>query len=242
MSRIIFLIRNQVKRIGKDNLLLLLSVYPLLLAATGRYLVPYLRMVFIDKFDLALHYPAIFTFFILANPYIYGSLAAFLLLDEREENVLEAVRVTPLPMKHYLFTKVTFFTNLSFVSGLFITEIVGFMKLSLMSSIILNALLALAAPFNMVLINSFAKNRLEGFAIVKGSGMLIMLPLAAFYIPAPFKWIVGILPGFWPAMSLSALLDTGIQGTLYWIFTLIGFVYILVLTKLLNLKFEKSIS
>lgn len=242
MRKMIYLIGNQVKRIGKDNLLLLLSVYPLILAIVGRYLVPYLRNEFLQNFDLANHYPVILTFLILANPYIYGALAAFLLLDEREENVLQAIRVTPTSMNRYLLSKVSFFTALSFVSGLFITEIVGFLEMSFVNSIILNGLLALAAPFNMILINSFAKNRVEGFALVKGTGLLIMLPLAAFYIPDQFNIFVGVLPGYWPAMAIKALFVGAVFPLSYWIYSVVGFLYMLILIKLLNRRFEKSIS
>ena len=242
MTNMTYLIKNQIKRVGKDNLLLLLSVYPLILAVTGRYLVPFLRTSFIDRLDLAVHYPTILAFLILANPYIYGALAAFLLLDEREENVLQAIRVTPLSLNRYLLIKVAFFTGLSFVSGVFITLIAGFLKMSLVDAIALNALLALAAPFNMVLINSFAKNRVEGFALVKGSGMLIMLPLAAFYIPNPYNVLVGILPGYWPAMAIRLLYEDSFSMMPYWSYAIAGLVYMVLLIMLLSRRFKKNIS
>jgi fluoroquinolone transport system permease protein len=178
----------------------------------------------------------------LANPYIYGALAAFLLLDEREENVLQAIRVTPLSLNRYLLIKVAFFTGLSFVSGVFITLIVGFLKMSLLDTILLNALLALATPFNMIFINSFAKNRVEGFALVKGSGMLIVLPLAAFYIPSPYNVLVGILPGYWPAMAIRVMYEENFSQISYWGYAIMGTIYIVMLIKLLSHRFKKKVS
>lgn len=242
MRKYLKLITSQIKRIGKDNLLLLLSVYPLILAVVGRFLVPFLRESFLDKFDLIIHYPAIAAFFILANPYIYGALAAFLLLDEREVNVLQVIRVTPITLNKYLMIKVAFFTAISFVSGLAIIKLINLVDISLFESIYINALLSLAAPFNLILINAFAKNRVEGFALVKGSGILIMLPLLAFYIPEQFNLMAGIVPGYWPAMAIRKIVEPSFGIMPYWAYALVGLIYILILMKFLAGKFKKSIS
>jgi len=242
MVRYLKLIKGQIKRLGTDNLMLVLSVYPFFLAVVGKFLVPFLRDTFIGQFDMALHYPAILAFFILANPYIYGALAALMLLDEREENVIQAIRVTPFTLGRYMVTKVVFFVIVSVVSGMVITEIVGLVELTLVESFIINGLLSLAAPFNMILINSFAKNRVEGFAVIKGTGIMIMLPLVAFYIPESYNLIAGVVPGYWPAMAIRSIAESGFGIMPYWGYSLVGFAYITILIKLLNHKFEKNIS
>jgi len=235
------LIVNETKRIGRDNLMLILSVYPILLGVVGKFLVPFLRSSLLDRFDLLPHYPGIFTFFILANPFIYGAVAAFSLLDEREENILNAIRITPVKLSTYLLSKIVFIMLVSIVSGMLITAYMGLVEISILESFVINSLMAFLAPFNMMLINSFSKNRVEGFALVKGTGFMILLPVVAFYVPSPLNLFFGVIPGYWPAMAIYKLTNPGFSGMPYWGYILLGLVYILIVTRLLYNKFSKKL-
>ena len=236
------LIWNQTKRVGRDNLLLILSVYPLMLAVVGKYLIPFLRGVFLENLDLSEHYPAILVFFILANPYIYGSLAAFTLLDEREENVLQAIRVTPLKLSNYLGAKVLFFVIVSIATGVLITWYINLVTIGLGESVMINSLMALSAPLSMLMINSFAKNRVEGFALVKGTGFMILLPALAFYVPERYSLLAGVIPGYWPAMAINKLSNPSFGLMPYWGYLLVGLLYILLLIMILYHRFSRKIS
>jgi len=232
---------NETKRIGRDNLMLILSVYPMILGLVGKFLVPFLRESLLDRFDLMLHYPAIFTFFILANPFIYGALAAFSLLDEREENVLNAIRITPVKLSTYLLSKVFFIILVSIITGMLITAYIGLVEIPLLVSFAINTLMAFLAPFNMMLINTFAKNRVEGFALVKGTGFMILLPIVAFYVSNPFNLILGIIPGYWPAMAINQFIHPDFSVMPYWGYILIGGLYLSVATWLLYHKFKEKL-
>lgn len=236
------LIWNQTKRVGRDNLLLILSVYPLMLAVVGKYLVPFLRGAFLENLDLSEHYPAILVFFILANPYIYGSLAAFTLLDEREENVLQAIRVTPLKLSNYLGAKVLFFVVVSIATGVLITWYINLVTIGLGESVLINSLMALSAPLSMLMINSFARNRVEGFALVKGTGFMILLPALAFYVPERYSLLAGVIPGYWPAMAINKLSNPSFGLMPYWGYLLVGLLYILLLIVILYQRFSRKIS
>ncbi len=236
------LIWNQTKRVGRDNLLLILSVYPLILAVVGKYLIPFLREAFLENLDLSEHYPAILVFFILANPYIYGSLAAFTLLDEREENVLQAIRVTPLKLSNYLGAKVLFFVVVSIATGVLITWYINLVTIGLGESVLINSLMALSAPLSMLMINSFARNRVEGFALVKGTGFMILLPALAFYVPERYSLLAGVIPGYWPAMAINKLSNPSFGLMPYWGYLLVGLLYILLLIVILYQRFSRKIS
>lgn len=236
------LIWNQTKRVGRDNLLLILSVYPLILAVVGKYLIPFLREAFLENLDLSEHYPAILVFFILANPYIYGSLAAFTLLDEREENVLQAIRVTPLKLSNYLGAKVLFFVIVSIATGVLITWYINLVPIGLGESVLINSLMALSAPLSMLMINSFARNRVEGFALVKGTGFMILLPALAFYVPERYSLLAGVIPGYWPAMAINKLSNPSFGLMPYWGYLLVGLLYILLLIVILYQRFSRKIS
>lgn len=221
--------------------MLILSVYPIILGLVGKFLVPFLRESLIHRFDIMPYYSGIFIFFILANPYIYGALAAFSLLDEREENILNAIRVTPVKLETYLMSKVFFIILISIVSGMLITSFMRLVEISLWESFIINTLMSFLAPFNMMLINTFAKNRVEGFALVKGTGFMILLPIVAIYIPSPLNLIFGVIPGYWPAMAINSLTSSESSLVPYWVYASFGFIYLLLTTRILYDRFSKKL-
>jgi fluoroquinolone transport system permease protein len=49
-------------------------------------------------------------------------------------------------------------------------------------------------PLMALVIAGFATNQVEGFAVMKGAGVLLLAPLASFLIPHPRDLLVGVLP------------------------------------------------
>lgn len=242
MGKYKVLVANEFKRIGNDNLLLVMALYPILLIIMGRYLVPFLREAFLSPtFDLANHYPALLVFFILANPYVYGSMSAFMVLDDREERTLQAIQVTPIKISQYLIAKIFLVVVISIVTGVILTLLLNLIDITLFQALLINMLLSLAAPFNMILINNLAKNKVEGFAVVKGTGVLIMLPLVAFYLPEKLNILVGIIPGYWPAMAINKISDPEFGIMPYWGYCFVGMIYILLLTLVSYKRFNKKL-
>jgi len=242
MRRFKLLLQNELVRIGRDNLMILFMVYPFVISLLGRYGVPYIQGFLMTKgFDLTPHYPVVVIFLILVNPYIYGSLAAFTILDEREDRVLEAIRITPIKIETYLTAKVAMIVVVSILTGIIVVPLVNLVQISFTKLIIVNVLMAFAAPFNMLLIASIAENKIEGFAITKGTGFMLILPLVAFYVPAKYVWFFGIAPGFWPAFSMATAISPNYGPLPYWLYAVIGLGYVLLLSKLLLTRFKQKL-
>lgn len=242
MDKFKIVLKNELKQIGKDNLMLMMALYPVLLAVIGRYAVPYLRIQFLsESFDLGNHYNLVVVFIILATPYIYGALSAFMLLDEREQGSLQAIQITPISIEYYLGVKVVIMTSISFVTGVLLTLFIQLIEMTLGEAILINGLIALSMPFNMMLVNYLAKNKVEGFAAVKGTGLLIMLPMLVYYVPRQLNFILGIIPGYWPAMAIGAINGHGYATMPYWLYGVIGCVYIIGLCMILLKGFKKKI-
>lgn len=242
MGKYAAVLRAEAKKIGKDSILMIFALYPILLVLIGKVLIPYLQKILLSPaFDLREHYPAILVFFILMPPYAYGAMAGFLLLDEREDNVLQAVRVTPLTLPSYIGIKVFFVMAASMITGIFLVFFLNLVPMRFFEAVILNLILSFAAPFEMLLINNFAKNKVEGFAVIKASGILLILPIAVFYIPQKYRLLGGIVPGYWPAMAIGRFFDSSFGYMSAGLFLLIGFMYILLLNLLLYRIFRRRL-
>ncbi|WHH57810.1 hypothetical protein [Petroclostridium sp. X23] len=231
------LLISQFKRIGRDSVLIILMVYPFMLTLIGRYLVPVIQKATLSStFNLAEHYHALMIFFVVMNPVLYGDIIGLMLLDEREDNTLSAIRVLPIKMSHYILAKSALFVFLSTISGMFITWLINLYDVPITASFLINFIASLGIPFGMLLINSLASNKVEGFAAMKGTAFMLILPVIALYIPYPYNNICGVVPAFWPAMAIAAYFDKFAAAMSVWAYLTVGIVYISIISIILYKK------
>lgn len=236
------LLSSQFKRIGRDSVLIMLIVYPFILTILGRYLIPIIQEATrSNTFNLENHYHALMIFFVIMNPVLFGDIIGLMLIDEREDNTLSAVRVLPIKMSHYLLSKCALFIVLSTISGMLITWLVDLYYVPALASFLINFVASLGVVFGMLLVNYFASNKVEGFAAMKGSGFILIIPIIALYIPQPFNYICGIAPTFWPAMAISIYYEQYTPIMSLWAYLGIGVVYILIVSIILYTKIMKKI-
>ncbi|KJS21612.1 MAG: hypothetical protein VR72_09750 [Clostridiaceae bacterium BRH_c20a] len=236
------LLTSQFKRIGRDSLLILLMVYPFLLTIVGRFLVPIIQEATLsNSFNLADHYHALMVFFVIMNPVLYGDIIGLMLIDEREDNTLSAIRVLPIKMSHYILSKSAWFLIISTISGMLITWLINLYYVPIIASFLINLVASLGVLFGMLLINYLASNKVEGFAAIKGTGFILLIPVIALYIPQPFNYICGVTPAFWPSMALAAYFDKFTPTMDAWAYLGIGVVYISIVSLILYKKIMQEI-
>jgi fluoroquinolone transport system permease protein len=80
----------------------------------------------------------------------------------------------------------------------------------------------------------FASNKLEGLALMKGFGILLIGPLAAYFITSDWQLLLGVLPTYWPARAYWA----ASSGGMGWPFLLIGLAYYVLLLAWLLRRFR----
>ena len=81
-----------------------LMVYPFILGGILRWLLPWVHTGLLENigFDLSQYYLLIVSFFgLLVIPQLVGLLVGTLLLDEKDQDTLTALMVTPMPVRTY---------------------------------------------------------------------------------------------------------------------------------------------
>ena len=227
-----------VQSVRRDSLWRWMLLLPLLLGAAVRWVIPDVmsRIGALIQLELLPYYPAVASFaLLLITPIMVGALIGFLLLDQRDDLSLAALQVTPLPMRSYLAYRLTVPMLLSF--GL----TVGALPLAGMAAagvvpVLLAALAATPlAPIYALALASLAANKVQGFALMKAFGAWYLIPVIAYFVPAPWQWAFGIMPHFWPA-QLYWLAQAG--EPLYWLALPIGLAYQAVLLAVLMRRFD----
>jgi fluoroquinolone transport system permease protein len=228
--------------VRRDSLLRWIVTLPILIAALMRFFLP----VIIARVEETLHislgryYPAIEGYALLfMAPTMCGMVAGFLLLDERDDNTLSALRVTPLTPNGYLAWRLSMPILASILITLAIFPLAGVEKPGGLQLLISALAASPFAPLMALALGTLAGNKVQGFALVKVSGIFQMVPLAAYFIHSPWKSAIGIFPTYWPAMVLWSFQR---EERISAIYLAVGLGYQLLLLTALARRFNRVIA
>jgi fluoroquinolone transport system permease protein len=221
-----------IQNIRRDPLLKWIVLIPLGMAFMARSILPDLlrqASVLVD-FDLLPYYQPLMAYTLLIlTPMLAGMVIGFLLLDQRDDHTLSALQVTPLTLNGYLVYRLVTPTIASLLVSLAVLQVSGLVRFSLseLFGVALNA-----APLSCLyalFIASFAANKVQGFAITKVTGVILLPPLIAYFIPTGWRIVIGFVPTYWPGMMLWGLAEGNpaawinlpvglvVQGLLLWL-------------------------
>lgn len=232
---------NDLRSVRRDSLLVYMLIIPPLMVVLARLILPaargYLSRNF--GFDLVPYYPMLLSFFfVLQIPLLFGVLVGLMILDEKDDDTLTALRVTPISMSGYALYKGGAAVALSFLFVLVALPLTGLLPASLLPVVAPSALLSgLMAPIFALVIATFAANKVEGLALMKVLSIFMLGPLAAYFVGSPWQLLFGLLPTYWPA---KAFWVAG-EGGNFWPYVLAGLVYALLLISMLLRRFRQKV-
>lgn len=214
---------------------------PLLIALPMRWGLPQAvgRLSELLGVDLLAPYPLAMSYALtMLAPALVGMVVGFLLLDQRDDRTLTALQVTPLPLNSYLAYRLATPMLISFAMTLAAFPIAGFERLGMISLGLTAMAAAPFAPLLALLLASFATNKVQGFALVKASGVLLIVPLLAYFAPRRWEWAFALAPTYWPAKVFWTA-QTEASGA--WVYLLAGLIYQGLLLAVLVRRFDDAI-
>jgi len=182
MVNVLKLAVNDLRNIIRDRMFVFLFfAYPVMLILVSRIIVHLIAPRIENMFPLAGEFSVLFMFFTIAIPMIFSFLAAFLILDERDEHLLTVLRVMPISRNNYLIYRMFFMSLFAFIVLLIFPPLSGLVdgtQFSYPAYIPVAILFALFTPFSALLVS---------------------------YL----KYIFSPIPNFWSIMSLDSVLQNG---------------------------------
>jgi fluoroquinolone transport system permease protein len=149
-------------------------------------------------FDLLPYYPLVMSFVGPTVSGIVGTVVGFLLLDQRDDRTLPALLVTPLSLNDYVAYRLALPMLVSLPLTLIMFPLAGLTDLTV-AQVVASALSAVPlAPMYALFIGSFAANKVQGFALAKGIGVLFIPAVVAWFVAPPWQWLFGLNPLYWP--------------------------------------------
>jgi fluoroquinolone transport system permease protein len=199
MRKTLSLLSGDFRAIRRDATLLMSMLAPLIIAVIARIGLPLLSDILIDKlnFDLTEYYTLILSFVIVLIPFILGISSGLLLLDEKDENILTYITVTPMSREGYIFYKIISPMIVSAVSTLFAVIFIGIKEIDILKVIPVIIICSMEAPIIALVMVKFASNKIQGLVISKGIGFILLIPIAAYFIKIKWSLILGVFPTYW---------------------------------------------
>lgn len=229
---------GDIHNIRRDSMLGWMMFIPLLLALLARIIVPAVQSWLLRDygFDLTPYYPVLMSyFFILSTPVVFGTVIGFLLLDERDDQTLTALQITPLTLNRYLVYRLGMPIGLSFGIGLFVFPLFNLIDIPLTQLSIILVIAALEAPIFALFLATFAENKVAGFALMKGAGAILVLPVVAYFVPSNWAYLAGIIPTYWPMKVFWVVAE----GQSVWPYFVIGLLYHILWLVVLLRRFNR---
>ncbi|HZE38177.1 MAG TPA: hypothetical protein VE172_05130 [Stackebrandtia sp.] len=213
MSVVAAYARNDLRTIVRDKLMIGVVFGPFLYSLM-MWLLPPLSRFLRDRygFDLVPYYPlAVSLFQVLGPAAVLGSVGGLILLEDKDQRTLAALRVTPAPPSSYPIyrTVVLFVVAVVFeLAALALGQRVAPAQLARAVPAVLAA--AAMATMLALLFGAVARNKVEGLAIFRAAGLLIFgLPIIPWFVDMPGQLLFGVLPSYWCAKAFWVAMDGG---------------------------------
>jgi len=203
--------------------MMFILIIPIFISVLFRIVMPILQGYLLQYFDLSEYYNFITIFILVMGPMMSGMVIGFNLLDDRDENILTYMAITPIRKEGYLLFKVFAPMIAVFVQSTLILLIFNIGNINILRVIPLIILSALETPMYALLMASFASNKVEGLALGKLMGISLIGPFVSYFLQTIWRFFAGILPPFWICESYFA------GGSFYFLFLVIGLVFHLVM-------------
>lgn len=225
------------KNIIRDPMLCFALAIPLICGGGVRIILPFFAQLLHRElnFNLTAYYDLFMSILIMVPALLYGWICGFLILDERDEQILSYIAVTPVSKRGFLLYRLSIPVLLSIPGSFLVLILSGLTEIKVVPFLPVVLLAALEAPMVSLFLGAFAKNKVEGLALAKGLGVFLLAPILGYFIRSPWTMFAGIAPPYWVSMAFL----TGDPARLwYWIYIGAGIVVHAACLLLLLKKFS----
>ena len=188
------------------------------------------------NFDLVAYYPLLMSFLPLMVAGMIGTVVGFLLLDQRDDETLTALLVTPLSLSDYLRYRLSGLMLLSVVFGAVMVPLAGLTATTTLQAVVSAVTAAPLAPIYALFLGTIAANKVQGFALAKAVGIVMVPCIVLYFVTGPWQSAFGLLPHYWP-LKVFWLFDDGATRAAL-VHALIGLVWQSVLLMVLVRHFS----
>jgi fluoroquinolone transport system permease protein len=132
---------------------------------------------------------------------LFAMIYGFIVLDERDEEVIDFISITPLRKEGYLTYKLIMPMLLSAGFFLFIIYATSLVRLNPIHAMGIAIMVAIETAIGTLFLVAFSENKVEGLAFSKVLGIMYLAIPLVFFWNSSWHWISAFLPPFWIAKA-----------------------------------------
>lgn len=193
--------KQMVQQISRDWMLLMVCITPFLAGTLFKLGVPkaeHLLCNYIGCHQIVAPYYYIFDWLLAILPgMMFAFVGALVALGEIDDRIAGFMAVTPVGLSGYLVSRLGFPAIVSSVVSVFVVMVFGLSHMSMLSVVILCISSGIMGISVALLVLSVSTNKVEGMAIGKIAGLIIMGIFVPVVFHTPMQYIAGVLPAFW---------------------------------------------
>ncbi len=194
MNLLLKLSGNDFKLIFRDASLRFFLALPLLIFLVINYFVPYL----ITEFPVVKDYlPYIFIAATIQIVQMFGFIYAMVFIDEKDTQVAKVYGILPVNKSGFTFGRLAIPIAISILVTYLLLVLQPFYSFSFeqkLGATFLIAILSVAYPLMIAILST---NKMEGMTWVKGLNIIVILPLATYFVPTTYSYFFAIFPTYW---------------------------------------------
>jgi len=232
-------IKYELKKWIRDPMVAFLLIYPVILALAVRFGVPFAENKF--GFPLTSYNHIIIGALLLFTTVLTGTVIAFSILDDRDDKILYAVDVSPVSFDTFIGLRFFMCFILTYISCILAIWIAG-IAVPLYAMLLISISISLFSSLSAMFINCFSNNKIEGFAVMKGGGSIIIFPIVAMFFTDKKEFFFGFEPNFWTVKALGVAMQPNMDFNLsFGLYYTIGLVFVIALNFLIYKTFKRKI-
>ena len=220
MRKYLYLFKYELRTILRDPLSLYMCSFPVILLILATAVFPFVFKSMDAANEAALRVTMLIVLLIVLTlgSFFLSFLTALLLVENKDENTLATIAVTPVGTSGYIRFKMVYIYIMSILSTmlvLFGTKYIAggeyairgvslFDNLSAVEIISFSLVNRLFVSVLALFQSSFAKNKVEGFAFIKATGIVALVPILLVLdsFRDGLQYVLGVLPNFWAVKGI----------------------------------------
>lgn len=203
MKKTLLAFKPFLVEISHDFMLVACIMGPILMGTAFRFGIPQLEMILCNYFKVSVilspYYILLDLLLCIMTPILFCFAGVLVILEEIDCGMAKYYGVTPIGKNGYLASRITFPSMLALFYNMILLNIFSLSKISFLFGVLLSISGTLLAIITALFVVAFAHNKIEGMALVKLCGLLIVGVPASYFIFEPIRYLFGILPSFWMA-------------------------------------------
>ncbi len=200
-----YLLKSDWKLIGRDPMLVMSFIAPILITIVAVFGIPQLSRLSMLWFNFPLdeYISFINLFFLPLTAMLFGMIYGFMLLDERDGGLISYLAITPLGKAGYLKNRMLVPIAYSFLFLMFFIYVTGLdAQMNFVQNIVLSLIVASEAPMILLFLAAYAGNKVEGIALSKGFGILLISMIPGYFLDSNWIWVLAVSPLWWVERAL----------------------------------------